>query len=98
MNRVSGYIRSYNGQVLLRIIAAFLIGYLASNSIGVVLAKSLHRFAGISQPEAALYASLSAFLIYSVIILWAFSVRSQKKLWQGLTLLTLTLSGVAFLL
>lgn len=98
MSRFLNYFRSYNGQVLLRLLAAILLGYLASNAIGVVLAKALHRGAGLALSEASLYASLCGFLIYSIIILWVFSVRSQKKLWQQLTSVTLVFAFLAWLL
>lgn len=98
MKKLNAYFRSYNGQVLLRLIAAILIGYLASNAIGVVIAKSLDRWTSLHLSEASLYASLSAFFIYSVIILWAFSVRSQKKLWRQLSGLTFIFAVLAYVI
>ncbi len=98
MTRFLNYFRSYNGQVLLRLLAAILLGYIASNVIGVVLAKVLHQGAGLVLSEAAIYASLAGFLIYGIIILWVFSVRSQKKLWLQLTSVTLAFAFLAWLL
>ncbi|MBB6523579.1 hypothetical protein [Pseudoteredinibacter isoporae] len=98
MTRFLNYFRSYNGQVLLRLFAAILLGYVASNAISVVFAKLLHVAAGLALSEAALYASLSGFLIYSLIILWVFSVRSQKKLWLQLSAVTVVCACLAWLL
>lgn len=68
--------------VLLRIIGAVLGGYAVSAAVVALLAVGLTRLS-MARSEAVVSASLLGFVLYLLVLLWAFSVRSLWRLWAG---------------
>ncbi len=69
--------------VLLRVIGAVLGGYVVSAALVALLAVGLSA-TGLPRSEAVVTASLLGFVLYLLVLLWAFSVRSLARLWVGL--------------
>ena len=66
-----------------RVLAAVLGGY-ALCAIAVALLTVLLIKAGVPRSEAVIGCALSGFVLYLVVLIAAFSVRSHSKLWLGL--------------
>ncbi|TLX56183.1 iron transporter [Stutzerimonas nosocomialis] len=68
--------------VVSRILAALLGGYLFTYAFTAALARLLP----LGKADAVVVATLPAFLIYTLAILWAFGCRSARRAWAGLAL------------
>jgi hypothetical protein len=73
---------SHRLSVLSRVLAAALGGYALMLIVDVALAFLLP----ITPRNAFLYAVQSGFLIYTLVIIWAFAARTASKAWLGLLL------------
>ena len=69
--------------VVLRVTAALLGGYAFSAALVALLAAAL-PLAGMARSEAVVLAAMLGFLLYLLVLLWAFSVRSLARLWARL--------------
>lgn len=69
--------------VIARIAAAVLGGY-AFSAVLVALLAILLPIAGMARSEAVLLASMLGFLIYLVVLIWAFAEPSVKRVWAVL--------------
>lgn len=69
--------------VVLRVTAALLGGYAFSAALVALLAAVL-PLAGMARSEAVVLAAMLGFVLYLLVLLWAFSVRSLARLWAGL--------------
>ncbi|MEY4544345.1 MAG: hypothetical protein RL685_540 [Pseudomonadota bacterium] len=65
-------------RVVLRFLLAFVGGYGFSAAASSALA-SLFALAGVVRAEAAVFASMLGFLVYLVVLLWAFAARSPRR-------------------
>ncbi|MES2950144.1 MAG: iron uptake protein [Pseudomonadota bacterium] len=83
--------------VVLRVTGAVLGSYGISAALVALLAVGLTA-AGLARSEAVVTASLLGFVLYLVVVLWAFSVRSLARLWVCLGGGTALLLGLALLL
>jgi len=77
--------------VVSRILAALLGGYLFTYAFTAALARLLP----LGKADAVVVATLPAFLIYTLAILWAFGCRSARRAWAGLAL-ALPLAVIGF--
>ncbi|TLX54348.1 iron transporter [Stutzerimonas nosocomialis] len=77
--------------VVSRILAALLGGYLFTYAFTAALARLLP----LGKADAVVVATLPAFLIYTLAILWAFGCRSPRRAWAGLAL-ALPLAVIGF--
>lgn len=85
---------SYRWQVLQRVLAATLLGYAVSTSLSVLLALTLP----LPDVQAVATASMLSFTLYTLIIIWSFSVRRLRTVWVGLVLCLLISAGLNHLL
>lgn len=69
--------------VVLRVIGAVLGGYVFSAALVALLAAGL-PLAGLPRSEAVVSAAMLGFVLYLLVLLWAFSVRSLARLWAVL--------------
>lgn len=76
--------------VTARVLAAVVLGYLVTNTVGVILALASPA----SKPSAVAGATIASFLLWAVIAMWVFSVRRTRTVWVGL-LGALVVSGLA---
>ncbi|TLX64023.1 iron transporter [Stutzerimonas nosocomialis] len=77
--------------VVSRILAALLGGYLFTYAFTAALARLLP----LGKADAVVVATLPAFLVYTLAILWAFGCRSARRAWAGLAL-ALPLAVIGF--
>lgn len=70
-------------KILFRVIGAVLGGYGFSAALVALLTVGLGAL-GLARSEAVVAASLLGFVVYLLVLLWAFSVRSLARLWAGL--------------
>lgn len=70
-------------KLTLRIVGGVLGGYGLSALLVALLAALLVQ-AGLSRSEAVVSAAMAGFLIYLVLLVWAFSVVRLRTLWAGL--------------
>jgi hypothetical protein len=83
--------------VVLRVTGAVLGSYGVSAALVALLAVGLTTL-GMARSEAVVTASLVGFVLYLVVVLWAFSVRSLARLWLVLAGSAALLFGLALLL
>ena len=83
--------------VFLRVTGAVLGSYGFSAALVALLAVGLTTL-GMARSEAVVTASLVGFVLYLVVVLWAFSVRSLAQLWLVLAGGTALLFGLALLI
>lgn len=69
--------------IALRLAAALLAGYAASNGLAIGLAALLPG----GKAEAVLAATMLSFVLYALAVLWAFAARTPGLAWLGLLLL-----------
>ncbi|QUM84075.1 hypothetical protein [Moritella sp. 28] len=93
MMKLKDYFNSHNGQVLQRIVAAVFLGYLVTNLLSILLAYLLP----LPLNDAAKTATLSSFVIYSIIIMWCFTKKDIAKVWSRL-LIVLAISALTIFL
>ena len=70
-------------KLILRIAGAVLGGYALSALLVALLAAALVRL-GMAKGEAVVSASIAGFLIYLVLLVWAFSCVRLRTLWATL--------------
>lgn len=80
----------YRWHIALRAITAILGGYVIANLVGCLMPFLFPM----SKSDAVMTGILLSFLIYSLVILWVFSVRSVHKAWRGVGLVSLLLAGI----
>ncbi|MGH8847398.1 MAG: iron uptake protein [Polaromonas sp.] len=83
--------------ILLRIAGAVLGGYVFSAALVALLAAGL-PLAGLPRSEAAVSAAMLGFVLYLLVLLWAFSVRSLVRLWAVLAGGTALAAGLVLLI
>ncbi|RSZ59280.1 iron transporter [Massilia atriviolacea] len=69
----------------LRVIGAVFGGY-AVTALGVSTAAALLARLGMARSEAVALAAMTGFIVYLLLLLWAFSVQSVLRLWTVLAL------------
>ncbi|CAD5106409.1 DUF3649 domain-containing protein [Zestomonas carbonaria] len=77
--------------VLSRTLAALLGGYLFTYAFTAALARLLP----LDKVDAMVVATLLSFVLYTLVILWAFACRSAWRVWAGLAL-ALPLGAIGF--
>lgn len=70
-------------KLTLRIVGAVLGGYALSAALVALLAALLVH-AGLARSEAVVSASMAGFLIYLLVLVWAFGTVRLRTLWAGL--------------
>ncbi|GEM_PF-2169466 len=63
--------------VVMRVFAAVVLGFVLTNTTGVLLSFLLP----LPKSEATATATLLSFLVYLLIVLWSFAVKSLRRLW-----------------
>ncbi|ETK17607.1 putative iron uptake protein [Pseudomonas sp. FH4] len=76
---------------LSRIVAALIGGYLFTYAFTAALARLLPM----DKVDALVVATLPSFLIYTLVILWAFGCRNAWRAWAGVAL-ALPLAAIGF--
>lgn len=66
--------------VTARWVAAALLGYLVTNTVGITLALASPA----AKPSAVAGATIASFLLWALIAMWVFSVRRTRTVWLGL--------------
>jgi len=74
------------GVVANRVAAAVIGGYVFSSLATATFARWLPAIAGISRAEGTLAAILCGFVLYTLVVLWAFSIRSVRRVWMVLVI------------
>lgn len=82
---------------LLRVTGAVLGGYAVSAALVALITVALAAL-GMARSEAVVGASLLGFVLYLLVLLWAFSVRSLARLWAGLVGGTALAYGLALVI
>jgi len=77
--------------VISRVLAAIFGGYLFTYCLTAALARLLP----LAKPDAVIAATLAAFAVYTLVILWAFGCRSAWRAW-AILLPTLPLAVIGF--
>ena len=77
-----------------RVVAAVVLGYLVTNTVGVMLALASPA----SKPSAVAGATIASFLLWAVIAMWVFSVRRTRTVWAGLLGALVVSGGAGWLL
>lgn len=70
-------------RIVLRLIAALPGGYAFTAALVALLAAALPLL-GLARSEAVVSAAMLGFVLYLLVLLWAFSVRSLARLWAVL--------------
>jgi uncharacterized membrane protein len=83
-------LRSYRLSVMSRVLAAAVGGY----GLMLLFDIALSFLLPITPRNAFLYAVQSGFLIYTLVIIWAFAARTATKAWLGLLLVAVPLALV----
>ena len=76
--------------VAARVLAAALLGYLVTNTVGVMVALASPA----AKPSAVAGTTIASFLLWALIAMWVFSVRRTRTAWLGL-LAALVVSGAS---
>jgi hypothetical protein len=85
-------------QVLQRIIAATIGGYVLAAAISACLSYVLPHALAMPRADAALTGLLTSFVIYVAVVMWVFAARSLKRLWWQLGSATAVFATLAVLL
>lgn len=72
---------NYRWKITWRVMLAIIGGYVLTNQISILLSLLLP----IPKSDAVMTALLLSFIVYSVIVIWVFSVSSLKKVLWGMT-------------
>ncbi|GFM83122.1 iron transporter [Pseudomonas cichorii] len=83
--------RSFSWSTVSRIVAALPGGYVFTYAFTAALARLLP----LDKVDALVVSTLLSFVVYTLVILWAFSCRSAWRAWGGLTL-ALPLAAIGF--
>jgi hypothetical protein len=81
-------------RVVLRVLGAVGGGYALSAALVALLSAAL-PLTGLARSEAVVLATTGGFVIYLLLLLWAFSVRSLARLWAVLAIGTALCAAVA---
>lgn len=84
----------YRLLVLSRIVAAVAGGYAFATVMILVLTYLLP----LPQKDALMLSTMLSYIIYLLAIIWAFSVKTVRKAWIGISVATGLLGALAFLL
>lgn len=81
--------------IILRLLAAIGGGYAVAAGLAALTAVILFVTGGLPRSEAVILASMLAFLIYLVLLIWAFAERSLTRLCLMLTIVGAVSWGTA---
>lgn len=84
----------YRWTVASRVAAAALGGYALSSAATVLMALLWPA----PKAQAVLWATMLSFVIYTVVVIWAFTTRSATRAWAGMLIGTAVLAALAWLL
>lgn len=79
---------------LLRIGGAVVGGYLLAAAAASLCAAVLHDWFDWPRSEAVLFAAMAAFVLYLLLLLWAFSARSAVRMLMSMTVGILAMHGL----
>jgi len=82
--------------MVLRVLGAIGGGY-AFTAAAVAAASAALPLVGMSRSDAVVLAATLGFVLYLLVLLWAFSVRGLVRLWVTLAGATLLATGLTFL-
>jgi hypothetical protein len=85
-------------QVIQRIIAAALGGYVLAAAVSACLSYVLPHALSMPRADAALTGLLISFVIYAAVVMWVFGTRSLQRLWWQLGGATAVFATLAVLL
>ncbi len=83
---------------VLRVMAAVGGGYALCAAWVGLLALALPRWTGLPKSEAVVLSAMLGFVLYLLVLLWAFSVRSLRRLWAVLVAGTALAYGLILLI
>jgi hypothetical protein len=89
--------KCYRGAIASRSMAAIVGGYAVAAGCSAGLALALAR-TGVPAVEAVVAANMVAFLVYTVVALWAFRCASALRVWRRIASLALLLAIATWLL
>ncbi|WP_290524528.1 hypothetical protein [Alcanivorax sp.] len=79
-NRLFSDSARYRWAVFARVVAAFVGGYMLSSMVLLLLSLTLP----LPQAEAIATGTMLGFILYALIIIWAFSIKRLRTVWLGL--------------
>ncbi|MGH6627802.1 MAG: iron transporter [Burkholderiaceae bacterium] len=82
-------------RMALRVLGAVGGGYAFCAACAALLSVALPRLAGLPRSEAVVAAAVTGFVLYLVVLIWAFSVRGLRRLWSLLASGTALACGLA---
>lgn len=85
---------AYRWNIVARIFAAIILGYILANTASVFLGFILPM----TKVSAVLTALLLGFALYTCIVMWIFHVNSMKKMWWSLAIAIVVTAGGSWLL
>jgi hypothetical protein len=85
-------------QVVQRIIAATIGGYVLAAAISACVSYGLSHALAMPRADAALTGLLVSFVIYVAVVMWVFAARSLQRLWWQLGSVTAVFATLAVLL
>lgn len=80
MNTIRQFMTPYRLDVLSRVIAASVGGYVLCNLTNLALSIVLP----VPQYQGLLFAMMISFIFYTLAIIWVFAVKTAAKAWLGL--------------
>ncbi len=89
---------SPTSQVIQRVIAAALGGYVLAAAMSASLSYALPHGLAMSRGDATMIGLLASFLIYAAVVIWVFAARSLQRLWWQLGSATVVFGTLALLL
>lgn len=78
--RITHYIKNEKLAVISRVIAAIIGGYVFSNLLSILLSYFLSG----SPANAVMTGMVVSFSIYGSVVIWVYSVKSLRQVWQSL--------------
>ena len=84
--------------VLSRVLAAVVGGYILSAMCAVSLSRALPVMTSMDSSEAVLVGTMMSFAIYVTAIVWVFSTSGARGAWIGLTAVTLMVGAAPWLI
>lgn len=94
MSRSSPITPALRWAVAARVAAAALGGYTLTSAATVLLALLWP----VPRAQAVLWATMLSFVIYTVVVIWAFTTRTAGRAWAGMVLGSAVCSLLAWLL
>lgn len=85
LNRFCSDSARYRWAVFSRVLAAFVGGYVLSSLLLLLLSLTLP----LPQAEAIAASTMLGFILYALIIIWAFSIKRLRTVWLGLLISSL---------